>query len=90
MQDLETDCGRSFEHKTHLYETPRGKKKVCDGTIRILRELNGTERDQMLRKIRDMHDKATQRCLKTHRKPSNHIPCGECLGAVAKEMKSNA
>lgn len=28
-----SDCGRTFKHDPHLYETPRGKIKACDGSI---------------------------------------------------------
>jgi hypothetical protein len=26
------DCGKSFDHEPHLYKTPRGKVKACDGS----------------------------------------------------------
>lgn len=29
-----TDCGRDYEHDWHTYKTPRGKLKVCDGSIK--------------------------------------------------------
>lgn len=27
------DCGVNFEHDLHPYRTPRGKIKICDGSI---------------------------------------------------------
>lgn len=28
------DCGVDFEHDAHVYKTPRGKVKACDGSTR--------------------------------------------------------
>lgn len=27
------DCGATFGHAPHIYKTPRGKVKACDGSI---------------------------------------------------------
>lgn len=29
-----TECGLPYAHDTHLFRTPRGKVKTCDGVLR--------------------------------------------------------
>lgn len=30
---VSADCGADFAHEPHLFRTPRGKVKACDGSI---------------------------------------------------------
>jgi hypothetical protein len=36
------DCGLRYPHRWHMFETPRGKFKVCDGEVN--KRNNSTER----------------------------------------------
>lgn len=30
---MNADCGVTFDHEPHVYKTPRGKIKACDGSV---------------------------------------------------------
>lgn len=39
-QTMQADCGVTFDHDPHVYKTPRGPIKACDGSVTKVRDGN--------------------------------------------------